>query len=246
MAEVNKNQNIQVPGLWLSQNWLIENPKDGTLLVLIPEGEFLAGEERFPVSLQSYYIALHPITNAQYKMFVDTTGHRLPSNWNSNSFESNKAYHPVVFVSYFDALAYCLWAGLRLPTELEWEKAARGSDGRDYPWGNNWKEGRQCSNENKSDNMPTCEVWQHPEGCSPYGIYQSSGNIWEWCVDWFDENAYNRYKAKDLNLTTYGDERVMRGGSWYYNGFALRTTIRSNFSPGRRNSARGFRCARSL
>ena len=115
---------------------MLENPKDGSLLVLVPAGKFIAGDARFAVELPSFYMGLTAVTNAQYARFVSATKHREPDNtfWQ----ESGKQDHPVTAVSWDDAEAYCQWAGLRLPSELEWEKAARTTDGREFPWGNDW------------------------------------------------------------------------------------------------------------
>ena len=207
-----------------------KNPQDGTPMVLIPEGEFLAGDSddkkgagRFKVRLPAYYMALHPVTNAQYRRFIDATGGPygdgpgyISHSWVGNNLPlgnpPDEADHPAVFVSMSEALAYCKWAHLRLPTELEWEKAARGLDGREYPWGNEWHE-ELCRNAKNKGQSRTCSVWEYPSGCSPWGLYQMTGNVHEWCADDYDPTSYERYKRGDLTAAK-GLWALFRGGSW--------------------------------
>lgn len=209
--------------------------------------------------MPSYYLAMHPVTNEQYKGFVDATDHSPPNRPNSGhavwsslggkSFPPEKADHPVVCVSWDDAKAYCDWAGVRLPSELEWEKASRGVDGRDFPWGDEWDWDKcqnsqlQGFNKYRSD-AATCSVFDYPEGRTMWGHYQMSGNVWEWCDDWWGFHEYLRYRSGDLTPPESGDSRVLRGGSWETPLAALLgCATRHCYRPREQNWFYGFRVA---
>jgi len=234
--------------------------KDGSILIPVPEGPFLMGspagdpvaeEDEKPQHthhVSGFRMALHPVTNAQYRKFVDETGQPPPRSdhgvaiWERNEFPEGMANHPVVWVTWEDAHAYCEWAGLRLPTEAEWENTARGEDGQAYPWGNEWDPTRAACLENSS-HRGTCSVWEHAEGASPYGLLDMAGNVWEWCRDWYDPDAYRRYKTGDISLPDRGTARVLRGGFWGDTEQSLRTAARGRYRPEGTNGLHGFRCA---
>jgi len=196
----------------------------GIEMVKIPAGKFLYGDDKRPVYLPNYYLAKTPVTNLQYNAFVDATGHEPPEHWKNGLIPTGKEHHPVVYVSWEDAQAFCDWAGLRLPTEQEWEKGARGTDGRKYPWSNQKPNPSLCNfNNNVGDTTP---VDRYPGGASPYGLLDMAGNVWEWCVDWYDHEKRRR---------------VLRGGSFYYLVYLVRAAYRNGDGPGYRGYDLGFR-----
>lgn len=199
-------------------------------MILIPAGSFLMGPQLETVELPAFLIARYPVTHADYRRFVDASGHRAPKSWTHEGFPPELARHPVVFVSWEDALAYTQWADARLPSEAEWEKAARGVDGRVYPWGDEFIAENCNASESKSDG--TRAVDAHPNGASPYGVVDMAGNVWEWTSTLYEEGA---------------EWRVLKGGAWDYKGKAdARCASRVYFAPSFRNGAIGFRCCRDL
>ena len=235
-------------GRYRTQRHLAVNRKDGSVLVYVPGGEFEMGDgkdsncPKHRVHVDGYWIALSCVTNGQYGRFVAETKHRAPDNqkWNLAAY----ADHPVVNVDWDDAVAYGKWAGLRLPTEAEWEKAARGVKGLIYPWGNEWDE-KRCRNANNRGSEETTVVWGYPGGVSGYGTAQQSGNVWEWCADWYDEGYYGKGEVKNPSGPGTGSDRVYRGGSWGSDGASnFRGATRFRFVPSYRGGIQGFRLAR--
>lgn len=244
----------------LSKPKEIINSIDGAVMILISEGEFLRGSPegegyrnecpQRTVYLNAYYIDKFEATNAQYRKFMKATGHKAPDDWSYT--HASQQNHPVVGVSWYDAVAYAQWAGKRLPTESEWEKAARGDDGRKYPWGNsppnaggryraNYKIDKYGTGHGYSYTTP---VDNFPMGASPHGVMDMAGNVWEWCADWYHSEYYRTAPKKNPAGPSSGNARVLRGGGWVNDNIHyLRCAFRGSHPPSMKFSYVGFRCA---
>lgn len=241
----------------------VDKTKITTNMRLIQSGEFLMGsnsgsaaeEPIHSVYLDSYYIDITPVTNTQFSEFVTETGYitiaekQLSRSW-KDCATAERENHPVVYISWWDALAYAKWANKRLPTEAEWEKAAHGGiDGSIYPWGNvsanethaNWNR----LHVNPEDLPPTTCVKQFPP--NNYGLYDMSGNVWEWCSDWYEENYYSLTPKSNPYGPLEGTYRVRRGASWNIReAFRMRCTNRGAMLAEQYWPNLGFRCAVSI
>ncbi len=245
----------------------------GATMRLIPEGEFTMGgndgyaDERpiHLVYLNAYYIDKYEVTNSMYEACVDDGACNPPQETSSMTNpryygNSQFADYPVIYVNWYQAETYCEWRGARLPTEAEWEKAARGTDGYKYPWGNSF----QCRNGNFDDLMrldgyvipggPNCDGYKDiapvglfDSGSSPFEIYDMAGNVWEWVADWYDRDYYSDPSYKNPQGASSGNGRVARGGAWdVANTKNLLATRRVSFDPSTAGNYLGFRCASSL
>jgi formylglycine-generating enzyme required for sulfatase activity len=200
---------------------------------------YAAEKPRRRVYLDAFRVDKYEVTNALYRRFIDARAYRTPSYWNDSNW--NQPNQPVVGVSWDDANAYCIWAGKRLATEAEWEKAARGTDGRKYPWGEQWDANRTNSGESKLGK--TVPVGSYSGGVSPYGAHDMASNVWEWVADWYDANYYLSAPSRNPRGPDSGQLRVRRGGSWYDIPRNMRTSTRSSYGPDVPSSGLGFRCA---
>jgi formylglycine-generating enzyme required for sulfatase activity len=256
--------------------------RDGVVMVLVPSGEFYIGsdwdDESAPahlVSLDSFWIDRTEVTNRQFRMFVEATGHRTTAeqegngrvwvrenwtyvagaNWRAPQGPESRASDdtPVVQVSWYDAVEYCRWAGGRLPTEAEWEKAARGTNRRAYPWGGGVSGDRlntcdaRCPADWRDGSMDDgyrflSPVGAFPSGASPYGALDMAGNVWEWTQDWYGAGYYANSPAQNPQGPPTGTNKILRGGSWGSRAIYARTFNRFWGDPNRRDDDVGFRC----
>jgi serine/threonine-protein kinase len=237
------------------------NSKDGSVILIIPPGEFTMGSRdyrdskpQFRVYLAAYGIGKYEVTNRQFARFEKAAGYKAEGSWR-RFFRAGMEDHPVLSVSWYDARAYCAWAGLRLPTEAEWEKAARGSDRRIYPWGNEWDRNR-CNNRSMDiagvlprmaalhKGRGTTPVGSFPDGASFFGALDMAGNACEWTSSAFDPYPYRVDDGREGKAEPV--EVSLRGGSWAYDhiGF-FRTDTRSRCKPPVFSYVIGFRVAAS-
>jgi formylglycine-generating enzyme required for sulfatase activity len=157
----------------------VRHPKDGSAMVKIEGSVFLCGPNDSPIWLPAFYIDVYPVSNAEYSRFAAATGHPSPQHWVDGSYPDGLADHPVVFVTWRDAAAYAEWAGKVLPSSQQWEKAARGTRGSAYPWGDQPTPAKCNVRENGVGNTTAVDCYK--SGVSPYGVYDMCGNVWEWC-----------------------------------------------------------------
>ncbi|HXC67880.1 MAG TPA: formylglycine-generating enzyme family protein [Nitrospiraceae bacterium] len=227
-------------------------PQEGSMAV-VPAGEFMMGsptgdsdeQPAHKVYVDSFSMDKYEVTVGQYAAFLQAKGIDPPSDWKTmNRSEHQK--RPVANVDWADAFAFCKWAGKRLPTEAEWEKAARGTDDRLYPWGNDPPTPLHA-NFGKSDwsnHGVLAPIGSFENGKSPYGIYDMAGNVWEWVNDWYDYNYYKNSPSQSPTGPSSGGTKVIRGGAWNSNPRAMRSSNRSLTSPTDQGLT-GFRCAKT-
>jgi formylglycine-generating enzyme len=217
-------------------------------MVIVPEGPFLMGtndedarNDEKPghiVWLSDYYIDRFEVSVAKWNAFASMTGREL---------RDGDDRMPIHGTGWFEARDYCAWADLRLPTEAEWEKAARGTDGRRFPWGEEI-DGRYANFWNSGDSFDNgpSPVGSYPDGVSPYGALDMGGNVWEWVMDWHEEDYYSRSPDTEPVGPSEGEYRVHRGGAWSEASTRLRTTDRDQYGPHRTDGQLGFRCVRKV
>lgn len=228
-------------------------------MVLVPEGEFVMGTDnrdgsdfnqdtntplnandarpRHKATTRAFFIDKTEVTNAQYQKFVQASGIAAPPDWKDGKFADGTADFPVTRVNWYEATAYAKWVGKRLPTEIEWEKAARGTETRNYPWGDNYDSSRL-----NGDSGKAVKVGSFPGGASPYGVLDMAGNAMEWTSTWFDGYPNSPTKQPDFGKKL----KVVRGGSWISGSMLAQSWYRCVDRPQARTMWVGFRCAKDV
>ena len=243
-------------------------------MVLIPAGEFAMGSDKkkdrlayrseIPqrtVYLDPFLIGKYEVTALEYLKFVLATD-RLPQldwRYDGGNFQETMAHHPIMHVSWYDADAYCKWAGKRLPTEAEWEKAARGVDGRLFPWGNEYagptranfgRTGLSGPVRDRPERLllypPIISVDRYENAVSPYGLYQTIGNVAEWVSDWYDQDYYKTAPDRNPKGPETGTQKAFRGGGWMDSTTTMRAAMRNGTDPRTKINWMGFRCAQDV
>ncbi len=231
---------------------VLAQPVEGSMAV-VPAGEFMMGsptgdsdeQPAHKVYVETFSMDKYEVTVGQYAAFLQAKGIDPPSDWKTMN-QSVHQKRPVANVDWADAFAYCKWAGKRLPTEAEWEKAARGTDDRLYPWGNEAPTPLHA-NFGKSDwnnHGVLAPIGTFEAGKSPYGMYDMAGNVWEWVSDWYDYDYYKTSPSQNPAGPSSGGTKVIRGGAWNSNPRAMRSANRSLISP-TDQGLDGFRCAKT-
>lgn len=231
--------------------------------------------------LDAFRLDREEVTNRRYRTFLQATGHRIPEHccdpsynlWTGGNLDSSLLDHPVVNVDWHDAEAFCRWAGKRLPSEAEWERAARGTKGRVFPWGDEWdrtrangasywaerefssaeeakawwaEEGAMLLIQKGRQGIATVAEQALPQGATPEAVQQLAGNVWEWVADWYDPSYYAVAPERNPPGPASGEYKVLRGGSWLNQQAFLRGAVRDGSRPTMRNHGTGFRCAQDI
>jgi formylglycine-generating enzyme required for sulfatase activity len=220
---------------------------DGGKMVWVPAGEFTMGsakgegrDDEHPAHqvriAKGFWLGKCDVTNAQFRKFCASAKHPFPTA------SAEGGNHPVVSVTWAEARLYCRKQGMALPTEAQWEYAARGPEGREYPWGNEWDSKKCCNDENQDWTGHAFRVGSFPEGASWCGALDMAGNVWQWCEDWYSDKYYANSSDTDPPGPDTGLCRVLRGGSWSKDADGCRSAHRGNNDPSTRDGNYGFRC----